>query len=393
MKTISIKAKVILVLTFSLTVGAVIQIGLARDSYNRNVGMVADSALNAAQRTFENIKAKELASLDLASSAFATLDSVREMFLKRDRDAMLSYLTPVFEDLKTKGINVVTFMDTEATVVFRLHTPKAFGDSLRDITTIKACMASNKVGAGIDLVKPGLTRGSCRAYRDKTGTLIGYIVVAGPLDQFVSTMKTQTSDDYLLMANKSLLDENLYHTSQKNKGLPDTWNQFKSILVLAKTTEPYADYPYERDLEDLPANGRLLGTMEVGENTYVRGVFPLYDAAGKSIGGIFFRHDITALHQGMKRVQMLGIAAVVVLTIFLSIAIGMVLNKLVFARLQQTMRTVTRVVGGEFNEKIIPTAADEVGHLEELIEQFRAIFVGVVDEVSEKQAKTEDKSA
>jgi methyl-accepting chemotaxis protein len=393
MKAVSIKAKAILVLVFGLTIGAVIQIALVRDSYNKNVAMVATSALNAAQRTFENIKAKELASLELASSALVTLDSVRELFLKRDRDAMLSYLAPMFADLKAKGINVVTFMDKDANVVFRLHAPQAFGDSLRDVTTVKACMATQNVGAGIDLVKPGLTRGSCRAYRDKTGAIIGYVVAAGPLDQFVSTMKTQTSDDYLLMANKSFLDEKLYHSSQKAKGLPDTWDQFKSILVLAKTAEPYANYAYERDLENLSADGKLLGTMAVDDSTYVRGVFPLYDPAGKSIGGIFFKHDISALHQGMKKVQNLGIAAVVALTMLLSIAIGMVLNKLVFVRLKKTMETVTRVVGGEFTQKIVPTAADEVGHLEELIEQFRTIFVGVVDDLSKESARNEKNSA
>jgi HAMP domain-containing protein len=92
-------------------------------------------------------------------------------------------------------------------------------------------------------------------------------------------------------------------------------------------------------------------------------------------------------------VQALAIAAVIVLTLLLCLAITAVLNKLVFQRLRRTMDIVTRVVGGEFSQKIVPASADEVGKLEYLFEQFRIIFVGVVDEVSKQGAGDGKKSA
>jgi len=70
-----------------------------------------------------------------------------------------------------------------------------------------------------------------------------------------------------------------------------------------------------------------------------------------------------------------------------------VLNKLVFVRLRRTMDIVTRVVGGEFSQKIVSASPDEVGQLEDLFEQFRTIFVGVVDEVSKQRTEEEKKSA
>jgi len=77
----------------------------------------------------------------------------------------------------------------------------------------------------------------------------------------------------------------------------------------------------------------------------------------------------------------------------LSLVIGIVLNRLVFVRLNRTMDIVTRVVGGEFSKQIVPTAADEVGRLEELFEQFRAIFVSVVDDLSRARDEEGKKSA
>jgi methyl-accepting chemotaxis protein len=217
--------------------------------------------------------------------------------------------------------------------------------------------------------------------------------VGGSLDDFLSTMKSQTADDYTLMGYKSFLDEKMYRNGRTAKGLPDTWGQFGSIAVLATSMEVPADGHYETALQDLSSSGRLLEPSEAGGNTFVNGVFPLYDAAGSPIGGIFARHDITALHKGMKKVQVLGVVAVIILTLLLCLAITAVLNKLVFLRLRRTMDIVTRVVGGEFSQKIVPTSADEVGQLEFLFEQFRTIFIGVVEDVSKQRAADEKRSA
>jgi methyl-accepting chemotaxis protein len=392
MKAFSIKTKVLFVLVCSLTLGAIIQIGLVRDSYEQNVAMVAESALTSAQRTFDSLKARQLSSLALASSALANVDAVRDLFQKGDRDALYAYLTPLFNDLKSREIPVVTFMDRDATVFLRLHVPKNFGDSLEAVTTVRKTMQTKEVSAGFDLTKLGFSAGSCRPIRDREGSVIGYVVIGGFLDQFVATMKSQTSDDYILMGYKSFVDEQMYRNARKAKGQPDTWDQFASILVFGKTREAQGTNQYEKDLQNVPAEGRVLGSVTVNDRTFVRGVFPLQDATGTAIGGIFVEHDITSLYKGMQRVQNLAIVVLIVLTVLLSAAITVVLNKLVFARLKRTMNIVTRVVGGEFSQKIVATSADEVGRLEELFEQFRTIFVGLVDEMTKQQAEDDDKS-
>lgn len=392
MKTMSIKTKVIVVLTTSLALGALALILLLRATYNQNVHILSTTALTSAQRTFENVKAKEFASLGLVTSGMANIDGVRELFMKGDREGLHAYLEPLYKDLKERGINVVTFLDKDAKAFLRMLTPTAFGDSLAKLTTIKTTMQTQQVTAGIDLAKPGLSNGSCRPFRDKDGNLIGYIVAGGSLDHFLETMKRQTSDDYVLMGYKSFLDEKLYRSTRKAKGQPDTWDQFSNVIVLSKTMEPSMDEPYEAELKELPADGRLLGQVAVGGSTYVRGVFPLYDAAGRTIGGIFASHDITGIHRSMQKVQNLSLVMLVLLMLVLSITLAAILHRLIFARLKRTMEVVTRVVGGEFTTKIVPVSHDEVGHLEELFEQFRTIFVGIVDDLSTQQ-RDEDKTA
>jgi HAMP domain-containing protein len=393
MKTISIKAKAIIVLVCSLAIGAAALVALVRNSYNKNVTIVASSALQSAQKTFDNLKAQDLRSLTLASTALANLDGVRDLFLKGDREALYTYVAPTYNELKQAGLGFMLFLDPQGTVFLRMHAPQSFGDSLRQAPNIKHAIETQQTSVGVQLVKPGLVAETCRPFRDKAGAILGYIIVSKAFDQFLAAMKSQTSDNYVLVAQKSFLDEGLYKKSQKAKGQPDRWNQFNDVVIIGQTLDPPANEGYEEVLADLPADGRLLGETEIDGSTYIRGVFPLSDPTGKPAGGIFVRHDISSLHDGMKSVQTTAILAIVGLMLLLSIAISAVLSRLVFSRLKRTMDVATRVVGGEFSHQIVPASDDEVGQLELLFEQFRTIFVGVVDELTKLQAKDDKKSA
>jgi len=388
MKSISIKVKVILVLTLSLAFGAVILVGLVRNSYQKNVAMVAESALQSAQRTFDNLKADRLASLTLASAGFVNNDTVRDLFVKRDREGLYAYLAPAFEDMKTMGTGFLLFIEPDGTAFLRMHAPKSFGDSLK-FGNVEEAMKTGRTVMAIDLVKPGLVTQTVRPYRDKAGAVIGYVIVSATFDKFLTNMKSQTGDDYVSFGYKSFLDERLYRNSQKAKGLPDTWDQFGKIAVLGKTAEVNPKGVYETELADLSAQGKLLGEVTIGEGVFIRGVFPLYDSSGKTMGGIFVRHDISQLHAGMQKVQTTAIIAIILLMVALSLSIAVILDKLVFARLRHTMNVATRVVGGEFGTAIVATSDDEVGQLEHLFEQFRVIFVGVVDDLAARQAADE----
>ena len=393
MKSISIKAKVITVSTCCLLVGGAALVELVRNSYHKNVGMVAASALSSAQKTFDNLKGGELGGLTLASTGLANLQGVRELFVKRDRDALYAYVLPMINELKTLGAGFVLFLEPDGKVFLRVHAPKNFGDSLMSSTYIRKAIQTQATSEAVDLARPGFISGSCRPFRDESGKVIGYIIVSATFDKFLTGMKQQTADDYILIGHKKFLDEKLYRNSQKAKGLPDTWDQFPSVVVLGKTIEPYANGNYENDLEGLSADGKLLGQGEKDDRAFIRGVFPIHDAVGTPIGGIFLRHDITALYQGMRRVQTTAVVAIALLMLLLSVAMALMLNRLVFLRLKRTMETATRVVGGEFSEQIIPASDDEVGKLELLFEQFRSIFVGVVDDLSKLQEQVDKKSA
>jgi len=119
----------------------------------------------------------------------------------------------------------------------------------------------------------------------------------------------------------------------------------------------------------------------------VRGIFPIYDAAGHTVGAMFVVHDISSFYLAMRhtqRVLVLSTIAALVLGIVLVLTL---LNRLVFRRLRQIIRLATRVVGGDYQSEIQVSCPDEVGELEQLFEQFRRVFVDLLTNIPELQKR------
>jgi HAMP domain-containing protein len=277
-------------------------------------------------------------------------------------------------------------LEPDGTVFLRVHNTTKFGDSIKFLHFLSTAMETKQLAGGVELTPAGYSLATARPY-EIDGKVAGFIIVGGTFEGFLAAMKNQTSDDYVMIGYKDRLNESLYRSAQKQWNLPDTWDQFRGVVVLSQTAEVLQGGDYESALANLPAEGKVLGEFPIGDRIFVRGVFPLLDATGKATGGIFVRHDITPLHAGMQRVQVVMIIAIIALMGVISVLIAFILNRLVFARIRRTMEVATRVVGGELETRIVPESADEVGQLEELLEQFRGIFVGIARELAERQAK------
>lgn len=103
------------------------------------------------------------------------------------------------------------------------------------------------------------------------------------------------------------------------------------------------------------------------------------------MGAMFVVRDITAVYIAMRRTQNILLAVTVVSLSVGVLLVLMLLNRLIFKRLQRILTAATRLVGGDFETKIKTDSDDEVGQLEQLFEQFRNIFVSVLAEISEAQ--------
>ena len=198
-------------------------------------------------------------------------------------------------------------------------------------------------------------------------------------------MKNQTGNDYELLLNKKFVDRQFWADSSTNLKRRDDWDDNSNFVVAARTTSNDNILRFTGDLATVPDQGMVLEQFHDGDSIFVRGIFPIRDAAGNTAGAMFIVRNISEVYTTMRRTQnILLVATVVSLSLGILLLLTM-LHRIIFKRLQHIIKVATRVVGGDFESKIKVSSDDEVGKLEELFEQFRQIFVGILDQVTEMQ--------
>jgi len=200
-------------------------------------------------------------------------------------------------------------------------------------------------------------------------------------------MKGQTGDDYGLLLSKKFVDRQFWADSSATLKRRDNWNDNPSFVVADKTTAGDDILRFNGDLAAVPDEGTVLERYRNGNSVFIRGIFPIHDVAGRTVGAMFVVRDISAVYLEMRRTQI-----VLVLVIVVSLLLGMtlvliLLHRLVFKRLHRIIRVATRVVGGDFESAISVTSDDEVGQLEQLFEQFRQVFVDILAQFTVLQEK------
>ena len=389
MKSLSIKAKLTLIVLLCTAMAATVLIGLVENLHDQSVQLAARQALGSAHKGFKNLEADDLRALSMTTEALLTSDKMRGFFVRRDRAGLVKYMNPVYDRLKQRfGVSIMLFVEPEPSkkMFLRMNAPDKFGDVYK-ARSFEDAIRTKRSCAGSELAMFGYALRCVSPWYDENHKLVGYFALADTYDNFLTELRKQTGDQYEMVGLKKLLDEKTYRTGQQRKRQRDCWDEFPAGVVLSSTLNDHGKADLGAEIANLPPAGRLLGTYRSDEKTFVKAVFPLIDASGKQIGGVFVLHDISDLENGLANVRSSSVLATVVLMLVLCGALVLVLNRLVFARLRHTMDVATRVVGGEFQTSILPASDDEVGKLEAMIEQFRALFVDVVQDLETRQEK------
>jgi methyl-accepting chemotaxis protein len=269
-------------------------------------------------------------------------------------------------------------------VFLRLHNPAKFGDQLNRFID-KEAVRTHAIVAGNELARAGFAVRILRPVYDAKGGVTGYVEFGEELGQFIHAMKGQTGNDFGLLLSKKFVDRQFWADSNKVLNRRDNWDDNPSFVVADKTTATDSIMRFQGDLAELPSQGMVLERYREGKSIFVRGILPIYDAAGNTVGAMFVVRDISAVYIAMRHTQNILIS-VIVLSLLLGIVLVLtLLDSLVFKRLKHIIRVATRVVGGDFESEIKVSSDDEVGQLEQLFEQFRRVFVDVLKQIGETQ--------
>jgi HAMP domain-containing protein len=381
----SIKFKVIAAILVSLTIGAVGVLYLSNVSYKNNVNLVAKESVRTSEEAFNNLEANDINMLSATLGALMENDSYKELYMAKDKDGLYKATAPLFERLKNDYRITHWYFhnaEPESTNFLRVHKPEKTGDVINRVTYTNS-VKGKSFAAGKELGKTAFALRVVHPYYNN-GNLVGYLELGEEIDHFLGLMKKQTGNDYSMIINKEYLDAQEWASMRESHNLKNDWDAYSNVVVVNSTAKDPSVFGFSGKLEKMPPEGKVLGEVKQGDSVFVKGAFPVYDAAKREVGAVYFLRNITPIYQDMKSMQAKVTAFIVVLMVAILGFLTYVLNSLVIKRLRKLIDVATVVVGGDYETKIVPSAKDEIGQFEALFEQFRVVFVNLVKSVEDK---------
>lgn len=383
----SIRTKILAALIACLLIGLAGILALMNYSFERNSQILAAESVSGAQKLFSILEAREIGKMTAVSDTLLANPQIRDAFVARDRDRLNELTAPLYAQLKRQGItNWMFHSSPDMTVFLRVHNPPKFGDHLNRYMD-RQVVQSGALVSGNELAKAGFALRILRPFYDAQGSVTGYVELGEELGQFIHAMKAQTGSDFGILLAKQYLDRQMWADSSAVWHRRDNWDDSPNFVVADKTTDSDSILRFQGELSHLPTQGQVVEHFQQGDSVFVRGIFPICDAAGHTVGAMFVVRDISGFYLAMRHTR-----NVLVLTTIAALAVGILLvlallNRLVFRRLQHIIRVATRVVGGDYQSEIQIDSHDEVGELELLFEQFRRVFVDLLSNVPELQER------
>lgn len=371
MRSISVEARIVLLVVGLSVLWGVVGSWTVGDLFERHVERSASETLSRGAVDFAVQERGEIEKLSSTLDALLACEQMSGAFVARDRARLLALAQPRFERMRERDrITHWYFIEAPPSkrVFLRVHRPELHSDVV-DRTTFAQAIASGDVGAGKEL---GQTAFALRVVRPwfRDGKLIGYMELAQEIDHFLRAMKARTGDDYGILVKKQYLDERAW--SQILGERANTWNDRPDVVVVDTTIFNLGIADFQGDLAEVPEHGLSLGEIEVDGKAWIRGLYPLRDAAGRKVGGLFVLHDFTPLHSAIRAGLLRTFFVLVALALLAATLILVALRVIVFRRLARMRARLESAVdaAGIPHERVLEVGPqDSFARLEALMDR------------------------
>jgi hypothetical protein len=360
MQGLSVQAKIILLILALSVASGVVGTWIVGGLFEGHVERSAADALLGAAEEFAVQEQSEIEKLSSTLDALLANEELASAFASRDRAKLLALSSPLFRTMKKRDrITHWYFLEPPPakTVFLRVHRPELHSDVVERTTFTKA-VESGDIGAGKEL---GQTAFALRVVRPwiHRGKLLGYMELAEEIDHFLTAMKARTGDEYGLLVKKEFLDERAWGEILGARA--NTWNDRPDVVVVDTTVFNLGIADFEGDLAALPERGRMLGEILAEDKAWIRGVFPIRDAAGARVGGLFVLHDFTSMHRAVRAGVLQTLFVMVAISLATALALILAVRGIVFGRLAELQGRLERAIGeaGVPPERIVQLGAND----------------------------------
>jgi hypothetical protein len=368
MRSLSVELKLIFAVVAISLAASLVAARSAGGIFKKNVEEAALASLQTAADAFAVQERSDVEKLAATLDALLANDDLRAAFVARDRERLLAASAPLFATMRDRDrITHWYFIEPgpTPTVFLRVHRPELHGDAV-ERATLRIAAETKELGAGKEL---GRTAFALRVVRPWTrdGKLLGYMELAEEIDHFLGAIKSRTGDEYGLLVKKKFLDEKAWAAVLGPRS--NTWNDRPDVVVVDTTTFTEGIIDFGGDLEAIPDAGLPLDEIERGDRSYVRGIFPVRDAGGRKVGGLFVLHDFTAQHDAIRAALLQTFLAILAVFALTAVAIAGAAHVLLFqrlGRLRHDLESHADAAGLPPGRVVQLESEDEIGRLEAL---------------------------
>lgn len=212
----------------------------------------------------------------------------------KDRRALYAAAQPYLKKLSSKKITHFYFHDQQGKNFLRVHQPNHHGDTITR-SSMRQAMETGTPAHGLELGPFGtLTLRLVIPWRDQSDQL-GFIELGTEINDTLNDISILNNIDYLLVANKALLDKNATSTGYSWVGKHINWDQFPDKLVIAQSLEqipPVLHHLLSQKDSDLFRETDWQ-TAALGSKHFAFKTFSFKESSGREIGNFILFYDIT----------------------------------------------------------------------------------------------------
>lgn len=377
MRSLSIKVKLAVAVVACLGVVALVNAAMAWSNYHEDMRYEAERSVRSAAKAFADMERREAEKLSSTLDALLLNPAYAALLAQRNRAGLLEVAGPVLRELRQlHGIGLWSFVEPEParTCLLRVHRPELTGDTV-PLMSLDVAIRTGATASGIELDRSAL---AFRVVRPVValGKVLGYVELGEGIEGFLARLKRETGDDFALVMHKGVLEEKAW-AAARGTGRNNWGDDPEVVTVEATSADVLAPGPVG-DVRLIPEGGRFLERYAAGGRRLVRGVVPVHDAGGRTIGGLFVVHDVSALREKLREEQLRVIVLIGLLALAVFGVLLFALERLVFRRLGHMTRAMedasTRLAGGDYGigGTISAPEQDEIGRFESFLASFLA---------------------
>ncbi len=270
---------------------AVIYWGMNRQ-YSTEVSALAHSYDSQLSKSFADALQVQAKHLEAFIYLIQTNPELDTLFLKRDRDDLVSETAGLFSDLRRDHrVTHFYFIEPDGEIFVRVHSPQKHGDSIKRKTFLEA-QKTGEIASGIEFGTLGQFVLRVVLPWKVDGKVIGYIELGEEIDHVLDALAHNNNFGLVLAVGRDYIFNHNLLESDYFKIRKVDFNPDDAELVVYRTIKSISS-----ELRTAISNFADLGPRFVfdGEQTFFFSQVPISDVSGELVGHLSYVVDETEM--------------------------------------------------------------------------------------------------